>query len=329
MTTADSLRTFVPGSVSDEAKPRLLMAARMAAEAPPLGPPSSPADFEVRARAMGEMLARLSRAPLEHFAPDISSIQLGNLAAFEVLPSNYEDDGSILFHIHGGSFVLGGGSGVLLMATLNAAYSGRRVVSVDYSLSPHTRWPTVLEEIVSAWQSMIDDRNPRAVGIVGESAGGCLALTTTLALRERHLRMPDAVVVQSPIVDLAQKGDTNVTLKAADNLDSQFVNASLRAFVDEAMFDNFLVSPISADFTAGFPPTLIQAGTREFVLSDSVRLHRALRRAKMASRLEVYEGMPHVFQMSLSDVPEGREAWSEVGEFWTSQLSRQKPTADE
>jgi acetyl esterase/lipase len=271
---------------------------------------------------MDDMLHRLSSEPLKRLAPTICEIRLGAMPAFEITPSNYQDDGSILFHIHGGSFVFGGGPGVLLMATLNATCSGRRVISIDYSLAPHMRWPAILEDIVLAWQTMIDERRPRAVGIVGESAGGCLALTTTLALRERNLRMPDALVVQSPVVDLAQTGDTNVTLKAADNLNSAFVTAGFRAFADEATFGNPLVSPIYADFAPGFPPTLIQAGTREFVLSDSVRLHRALRQAGISSRLEIYEGMPHVFQMSMSDVPEGCEAWKEVGDFWASELNR-------
>ena len=52
-----------------------------------------------------------------------------------------------------------------------------------------------------------------------------------------------------------------------------------------------------------------------------MRLHRALRAAGQKSRLEVYDGMPHVFQPMLAETPEGRAAWAEMAEFWAEHLA--------
>jgi epsilon-lactone hydrolase len=74
------------------------------------------------------------------------------------------------------------------------------------------------------------------------------------------------------------------------------------------------VSPIYGNFSKGFPPTLIQAGTKEIVLSDSVRLYQALDQAGIPVKLDVYEGMPHVFQ-GMFNTPESKIAISKMNDF--------------
>ena len=73
------------------------------------------------------------------------------------------------------------------------------------------------------------------------------------------------------------------------------------------------VSPVYADFARGFPPTLIQDGTRTILLSDSVRSYRALKAAKVDATLDLYEGMWHVFQGA--PAPEAEEALESAGAF--------------
>jgi monoterpene epsilon-lactone hydrolase len=128
-------------------------------------------------------------------------------------------------------------------------------------------------------------------------------------------------VLLSPVTDLASEGDTNVTLASVDYLDPRMLRLAYRAYASDGRLDHPFVSPVHGDFTRGFPPVLFQVGTRELLLSDSVRLHRAVRAAGQASRLELYEGMPHVFQSLLADAPEGKAAWAEIAAFWAEHLS--------
>ncbi|HWM68842.1 MAG TPA: alpha/beta hydrolase fold domain-containing protein [Steroidobacteraceae bacterium] len=120
-------------------------------------------------------------------------------------------------------------------------------------------------------------------------------------LRERDSTLPAALCLLSPVTDLASNGDTNVTLASVDYLEAGIFDVARRAYAPGAQLGNPLVSPAYGDFTRDFPPVLIQAGTRELLLSDSVRMHRALRAAGKVSRLELYEGMPHVLQPILAD----------------------------
>jgi epsilon-lactone hydrolase len=73
------------------------------------------------------------------------------------------------------------------------------------------------------------------------------------------------------------------------------------------------VSPVFGDFSRGFPPTLLASGTRDILLSDTVRLHRALRAANIPAELHVFEAAPHVFFRG--QAPEDRELDREVRDF--------------
>jgi acetyl esterase/lipase len=74
------------------------------------------------------------------------------------------------------------------------------------------------------------------------------------------------------------------------------------------------VSPLFADFARGFPPTLIQSGTRDLFLSNSVLMHRKLRRAGIEAELHVWEAMPHG-GFGFGAVPENVEIGEEVRHF--------------
>jgi epsilon-lactone hydrolase len=104
---------------------------------------------------------------------------------------------------------------------------------------------------------------------------------------------------QHPWVDLTGKGDTFFTLKNADPLPlltPRLLLAYAAAYANPSDQKNPYVSPVYGNFSSGFPPTLIQGGTKEILLSDFVRLYQALDQAGIPVKLDIYEGMPHVFQ---------------------------------
>jgi monoterpene epsilon-lactone hydrolase len=76
------------------------------------------------------------------------------------------------------------------------------------------------------------------------------------------------------------------------------------------------VSPVYADFNKGFPPTLIQGGTKEIFLSNMVRFYQALDQAGIPVRLDIYEGMWHVFQAYHWNLPESRLARKKMSDFF-------------
>lgn len=312
-------RLTIARSVSPEAAAILGVIGQAIAAMPERKPPETLADFDA-ARARGEAFAaQVTAGPLQALAPELEDWSANGTPVLTVRPTTVREDLAPVVYIHGGGFVGGSARANLLTAAMAAHTSGRMVHSIDYTLAPRARWRDIQREVVGAWRA-ICERTEAIPGLMGDSAGGCIAAAATLALRDQDLPGPGALVLFSPVVDLAGEGDTNLTLAAYDYLDARTLAPALRAYADPQEWGLPLVSPLKADFTRGFPSVLLQVGTREIRLSDSVRLHRALRAAGQASRLEVYEGMPHVFQPMLALTPEGQSAWSEVAAFWREHL---------
>ncbi len=318
------IRRAIAASVSPEAAAILQVIGDAVANLPPREPPATLEDFDAAA-ARGAVFAEyLTAGPLAALAPRLEHWTAGGIPVLTVTPtqkgSAQAADRAPLVYIHGGGFVGGSARANLLTAALAAAAGGRVVHSIDYTLAPRANWRAIQDQVIEAWNAIIE-RSPHTPGLFGDSAGGCIAASATLALREQGLTVPAALILLSPVVDLARGGDTNTTLAPYDYLDARTLDPGLRAYATPDEWDQPLVSPIQADFSLGYPPTLLQVGTRETLLSDSVRLHRKLRAAGQASRLEVYEGMPHVFQPILAETPEGRAAWREMADFWAEHLA--------
>src|SRR5262249_48906148 len=84
-----------------------------------------------------------------------------------------------------------------------------------------------------------------------------------------------------------------------------------------------LASPLYADYTKGFPPTLIQTGTRDLFLSICARLHRKMQQAGVEVKISVAEGMWHVFQtIPQPAVPEAKEAFLELARFLCERVGK-------
>ncbi len=77
---------------------------------------------------------------------------------------------------------------------------------------------------------------------------------------------------------------------------------------------NPLVSPVFADFT-GLPPLMLQVGSDEILLDDSVRVAEKAKKQGVEVELDILEGMVHGFQISVGLVPESQDAINKIGEF--------------
>ncbi len=313
------LRTHVAASVSPEAAAILQMVGAALSAMPQQDPPATLADFDAAA-AKGEAWAeQMTAAPMAKLAPTLTRWKAGGVPVLTVTPREHTGDSAPLVYVHGGGFVTGSAQSSRLTAALAAATSGRIVHSIDYTLAPRADYRMILDEVVTAWTAIVAQADGRP-GLFGDSAGGCIATAATMLLRDRGLPLPGAIALLSPVVDLAGEGDTNRTLAPVDYLERRMLEPALCSYADPAVWKDPLASPIHGDFSA-FPPVLVQVGTREMLLSDSVRLHRRLQTAGRSSRLEVFEGMPHVFQPLLAETPEGMAAWADMAAFWRQALA--------
>jgi acetyl esterase/lipase len=263
-------------------------------------------------------IGRMTEPLMERYQPTITERDLGGVQVLDIKPKQWHDDGRILVYTHGGAYTFNSARSTLSSSVPVAAVTGLRVISVNYTLAPHARWDQVTDEVVSVVQALrAEGHEWNTIAMYGDSAGGGLAAGSILKMRDRGIGMPAALFVWSPWADLNETGDSYQTLADADPLlvYPRQLEKSAAAYADPADQKHPYVSPVYGDFTKGFPPTLIQVGTKEIFLSNSVRLYRALDLAGVPVVLDVYEGMPHVFQGIMSDSTESRTAFDKTNRF--------------
>lgn len=185
------------------------------------------------------------------------------------------------------------------------------------------RWVTTMnlgsEPRVAQMMALVGDRvrlatrAPGSVAISGASAGGNIAAAAALKARDLGLALPGALGLFTPECDLTESGDSFVTNLDVDNVLPGPLPEEIALYADGADLRDPYLSPLFGDFTPGYPPTQIQTGTRDLFLSNSVRMHRALRAAGVTAELHVWEAMPHGgFGF---DAPENADARREFNDF--------------
>ena len=243
-----------------------------------------------------------------------------DMPAMRVKPRDVLVDDAVLLHLHGGAYVSGGLLQCRRLISPICAEAGIRAVTFSYRLAPQHPYPAQLEDAYRVYQFLRSAGYPaKKIGLVGESAGGNLAIALTLRLREEGEELPGSLALLSPWVDLAQTGESYRTLKDVDaTLDAEELLQSAIAFAGgEENLKKPGISPIYADFH-GFPPTLIHCGTSEILLSDSEQLEKAMLRDGVDAHLVRWEGMCHVFQAF--GFEESRAANHQLGVFLQDHL---------
>ncbi len=254
---------------------------------------------------------------VKKFKPELKKLILNGVSALEVTPANLENNGKIIIYVHGGAYTLSSSEASLVNFVPLAHETKTRIISIDYSLAPKAKWQTVINEVITAIKEVYKNYRPESVGIYGDSAGGGLVASAILKMRDDGVQLPAAVVLWSPWSDITETGDTYHTLK--DNEPAFLYKGGLEfcanSYADPADQKNPYVSPVYGDFTKGFPPTLIQGGTKEIFVSNFVRLYQEMDQAGVEVKLDIYEGMWHVFQ-SCYDLPEAKIAIKKTADFF-------------
>lgn len=207
-------------------------------------------------------------------------------------PRTLAEEGRAYIDFHGGALVFGGGDACRLGARMHADLHGVKCYGVDYRTPPEHPFPAALDDAVSAYRYALERHRPEDIVIGGRSAGGNLAAATLLRARDEGLPFPAGLILLSPQVDLTESGDSFETNRLIDLVLPGRLTSSNLLYVAGADLSQPYVSPLFGDLR-GFPPTFLQSGTRDLFLSNTVRMHRALRRAGVTAELHVFEAMPH------------------------------------
>ncbi len=227
-----------------------------------------------------------------------------------------------LLYLHGGAYVIGNAAGYRPVYGGLARAAGVRGFALDYRLAPEHPFPAAVDDAVAGYRWLLEQgRKPGSIVIAGDSAGGGLTIAMLVKARQEGLPMPAAALVISPWVDLECVGKTIATKAEADAGLTKAGLVSMAAYyVGSASLREPLASPIYADLT-GLPPLLIQVGSAEILLDDSIRLAGVAGAADVSTTLEVWPGMQHVFHAFAFMLDEGRDATIRAGEFLRSHMT--------
>jgi acetyl esterase/lipase len=229
-------------------------------------------------------------------------------------------DGRALIYFHGGGYNSGSAATSRHYASRMAEAAECAVLSVDYRLAPEHVFPAAVEDAVAAYRHVLERFEARHVGLMGESAGGGLALALVHAARAAGLPMPGCVYVVSAWTDLSNSGASYETVGARDIfLSWAALDGASRQYRGEADALDPLASPLFGDF-AGWPPMLIHVGSEEVLLSDSERLAERANVAGVEVQLEVWPEMIHCWPTRYNKLGAARRAMAQSGAWIADHL---------
>ena len=274
------------------------------------GKPEDPTVAEMRARIV-EVGERFP-APVEAEVTPVSVA--GRPAEWVVAPGSGAD--RAVLYLHGGGYVIGSCDTHRNLAYNISAAAKARVLLLDYRLAPESPFPAAVDDAVGAYCWLLDAGfAPGRISIGGDSAGGGLTVAALVALRYRGQPMPAAGLCLSPWVDMEGVG-ASMTAKADEDptLNHEVLLWFSERYLAGADARAPLAAPIYADLS-GLPPLLIQVGTAEVLLDDSLRLAEHAREAGVDVSLDVAHDMMHVWHLFEPVLDEAGEAIARAGAF--------------
>ncbi|HEV7618266.1 MAG TPA: alpha/beta hydrolase [Burkholderiaceae bacterium] len=243
-----------------------------------------------------------------------------NVVTPDVIPPEHRD--KLLIHVHGGCYVLFPGESGTTEAIMMAGLGHYKVISVDYRMPPEGYFPAALDDAMTVYKAALKTAAPDNMAVFGTSAGGALVLEMMLQAKQMGLPLPGAIAPGTPMADVTKTGDTFYTNEMVDNVlvsRDGFCDAGTKVYAHGHNLKDPLLSPVYGDMH-GFPPAILTTGTRDLLLSNTVRVHRKLREAGVDAQLEVYEGQSHAQYQRDDRVPENREAFGEITAFFDKHL---------
>ncbi|HET6787893.1 MAG TPA: alpha/beta hydrolase, partial [Aquabacterium sp.] len=266
---------------------------------PPVGVGTQRLIVSALARLMpGDGRARIERHEMDGMTTEVVS------------PKQAENQGATVLYLHGGGFCLGSAQTHRSVTTRLAAV-GMTVWVPQYRLAPEHLQPAALEDALACYRHMLQSGvASHQIVLCGDSAGGGLALSLALTLRDAGEPLPAGLMLLSPFLDTTLSGDTVRTAAARDPmLNVAWLQQAVRWYAPEK--DHHL---LEADLQ-GLPPMLIQVGDQEVLQSDSARLSALAARCGVPCHLEVYAGRWHVFQLQAAFLASAANAVSRLATF--------------
>jgi monoterpene epsilon-lactone hydrolase len=273
--------------------------------------------WKAQINAVNQTVEAVMAHRIREAAANVETQTIAGVTVHVATPHKIDHADRAHYRIHGGGFIYFGGTFAKCEAAMTAVNFGCVTFGLDYRMPPDHPFPAAVDDGLAVYREIIKRYKPAKIAISGGSAGGNLAAAVTLKVRDNGLPMPGAVGMMTPGTDFTRASDSFETNDGIDNV-LRPSGDFLALYAPHHDRKDPYLSPLFGDYTKGFPPTFLQSGTRDLLLSDTVRMHRALRDAGIQAELNVWEAMPHGgFGGSLREppAPEDLEVTAALVEF--------------
>lgn len=289
-------------------------------------PPTTPDGWRQLAASTEAGIAPQVAPMAERLHVKIAPDTIGGVHVYRVTPDDIPaaNANRLLVHLHGGCYVLNPHLAALPEAVMMAGFSHMKVIAVDYRMPPEAYYPAALDDSVTVYKAATAMVPPANVGVFGSSAGGALTLETMLRAKQDSIPLPGAIAPGTPMSDATNHGDSFQTNALVDNVlvsPDGFCDAATRFYAQGHDLGDPMLSPIHGDLH-GFPPTILTTGTRDLLLSNTVRTQQKLHEAGVVADLQVFDGMAHAQFYRDDRIPEDRLAFQQISAFFDQHLGK-------
>jgi len=245
----------------------------------------------------------------------IEKITLGGVPADKSRTPG-DDAGAAILYVHGGGYVIGSLDSHRHLVTEIGRAAGAPVYALDYRLAPEHRFPAPVDDTLAAYRQLLAQGiAPGKITVAGDSAGGGLVVAALVAIRDAGLAQPALGWCISPWIDMEGLG-ASMTFNAATDptVQKDTILEMAGLYLNGADAKNPLAAPLYADLK-GIAPLLIQVGSIETLLDDSIRLAGRAAAAGVPTRLDIWPEMPHIWHIFHPILTAGKQAIAQGGAF--------------
>ena len=282
----------MPASVSDRAKAILAMPRP---QMPPYPPVENIDAWRQMVAGMNSAMVPVMQARAGNVDADVTDRMISGVRTYDIRPRSVAaDDRRVVLDIHGGAYILCFGDACRAQAAGVAKDLRRRVISVDYRSPPDHPYPAPLDDCIAVYNALVGEHGAKNIIVGGASAGANLTAALVLRARDEGLPVPAGAIMHTPHLDMTNGSDSLYANQGLDAVLSGPDMTSIRTLYSGGHdFTHPYLSPLFGDFTKGFSPSFLSTGTRDLFLSDTVRMHAALRSADIPAELHVTEAASH------------------------------------
>ncbi|WP_083399942.1 alpha/beta hydrolase fold domain-containing protein [Vibrio barjaei] len=260
----------------------------------------------------------------EHLGTSIEKGVIAGVDVYWLTPKVVAPDmkDKLFISVQGGAYMLNSGYASITEGLVIATHLQVPVLAIDYGKAPNFPAPAGRNDIVNVWKELIQERSAESMVMGGTSAGATLSVLTVQELNKQNIEIPAALYIGTPSVDMTMTGDSRYINEGLDHVLGSWrglAESMVEQYVGELELSDPLVSPINGSFD-NFPPSYLITGTRDLLLSDTIRLDRELKRAGVATELNVYEGQSHADYLLGLGTPESTEHYQALSRFMRTYL---------